>query len=625
MPSTEHHLQLHCLLLGLGDASKTPDWKTVRLAERIARFVLQDLNIFASSPNKLREPALTQESVSKEIEKVDFVLAEITETSPTIFFYLGLAKAQGRPIVTLREFRPDRQIEDDLFDRQADFNIPYEDSPDGEIELRRRLHETLASLAYSQDQENRVLLDKPLDGTEYVHWDRLSSAGHDNLVFDLLLREGLTELQWLEGTREIDLIGMRPMPVGYRPCLVSIGSGLVDEFQVSAWITDLEPVAEALTRLLASYPLAVNEKKKILLELAFFWSPVENAEADFHVEPKLLDKLKKPLWGLMEESLVLLPTIWNKRRLESWLRNEPIAQLLHIGDIDQDYRDPGSRFTLEELFRQYAAITRQKVERARKLEDTYGVDPGRQWQEQAYTVTHSIGNAVFAVETYLDCLHDMLDPAQFPDILDNVDSSLECIEKAKKHLFRFKQIARYDELDPEPVDLRPRLESSLGTAKAEGIRVELHVHDDEPVLANPDDLDELFDEIVANSLYWVRKSDEEPMISATVKRATLDALPPMLARTGNEFLWIRYRDSGPGVAHDIKERIFKLSFSESSTGMGYGLALVRKNIRRFGGEIVEDGLPGSGVQFDMFIPLAKDARKVSPSERTQPIPEIKLP
>ncbi|MEM8932287.1 MAG: ATP-binding protein, partial [Acidobacteriota bacterium] len=58
------------------------------------------------------------------------------------------------------------------------------------------------------------------------------------------------------------------------------------------------------------------------------------------------------------------------------------------------------------------------------------------------------------------------------------------------------------------------------------------------------------------------------------------------------------------VADDRKERIFELSFSTNPQGMGYGLALVRNNLRRFGGAVAETGLEGHGAQFDLYLPVA---------------------
>ena len=67
----------------------------------------------------------------------------------------------------------------------------------------------------------------------------------------------------------------------------------------------------------------------------------------------------------------------------------------------------------------------------------------------------------------------------------------------------------------------------------------------------------------------------------------------------------RFEDSGPGVPSELKERVFDLFYSTNPVGMGFGLAIVRKNVRDFGGDIVETGQAGQGARFDLFLPLAR--------------------
>ena len=55
---------------------------------------------------------------------------------------------------------------------------------------------------------------------------------------------------------------------------------------------------------------------------------------------------------------------------------------------------------------------------------------------------------------------------------------------------------------------------------------------------------------------------------------------------------------------ELKEKIFDLFFSQRPNGMGFGLATVAKYVRGFGGEIVETGTPGSGIQLDLFLPIS---------------------
>ncbi|GEM_PF-1332890 len=61
----------------------------------------------------------------------------------------------------------------------------------------------------------------------------------------------------------------------------------------------------------------------------------------------------------------------------------------------------------------------------------------------------------------------------------------------------------------------------------------------------------------------------------------------------------RYCDDGIGVSHDEKEKIFEEGYGKNS---GMGLFLVREILAITGMTIRENGVPGSGVQFEIIVP-----------------------
>jgi GAF domain-containing protein len=86
------------------------------------------------------------------------------------------------------------------------------------------------------------------------------------------------------------------------------------------------------------------------------------------------------------------------------------------------------------------------------------------------------------------------------------------------------------------------------------------------------------------------------------------ARPEELERCGlprdSPFAKLIYRDNGPGIAPDLKERIFEGSYSTAPDGTGLGLYIARHNATAHGGILRECGLHERGVLFEMYLPQA---------------------
>ncbi|MCA1223893.1 ATP-binding protein, partial [Streptomyces sp. 8L] len=70
-------------------------------------------------------------------------------------------------------------------------------------------------------------------------------------------------------------------------------------------------------------------------------------------------------------------------------------------------------------------------------------------------------------------------------------------------------------------------------------------------------------------------------------------------------LLLRVRDTGPGVAGDRVEEVFRRGWSTNGPGRGLGLALVRQAAHRAHGRVeVAEGDDG-GAEFTVRLPLAR--------------------
>jgi signal transduction histidine kinase len=65
---------------------------------------------------------------------------------------------------------------------------------------------------------------------------------------------------------------------------------------------------------------------------------------------------------------------------------------------------------------------------------------------------------------------------------------------------------------------------------------------------------------------------------------------------------IAVQDTGPGIALQEQERIFRAFWSQDGRGTGLGLAIARELATALGGRIDLDSAPGRGSRFEFVLP-----------------------
>ena len=72
---------------------------------------------------------------------------------------------------------------------------------------------------------------------------------------------------------------------------------------------------------------------------------------------------------------------------------------------------------------------------------------------------------------------------------------------------------------------------------------------------------------------------------------------------------ISIADTGPGIALEVRERIFDPLFSTKSFGVGLGLPLVQQILNRHGGGVDVHSEPGRGTEMILWLPLEAATRR----------------
>jgi len=154
----------------------------------------------------------------------------------------------------------------------------------------------------------------------------------------------------------------------------------------------------------------------------------------------------------------------------------------------------------------------------------------------------------------------------------------------------------------QPVQLEKlmceQLELLVGSAKARGITVETHIGPDlPPVLANPDQIRSLWNNLVSNAIKYNR---DEGHVTVTLVREA-DRLIASVA------------DTGIGIPKEAMTRLFSEFFradnakSVSRMGTGLGLSIVKEIVERAGGQITVESELDKGTTFHLWLPVYQPA------------------
>jgi two-component system sensor histidine kinase PilS (NtrC family) len=146
-----------------------------------------------------------------------------------------------------------------------------------------------------------------------------------------------------------------------------------------------------------------------------------------------------------------------------------------------------------------------------------------------------------------------------------------------------------------PVRLVPLIEDTVATARHGLTAVRIDVADviDVSVLVDADQL---------RQVLWNMIGNADAMIAGSGR----DGVVRLAARNDGDVVIINIDDNGPGVADDLRERVFEPFFTTRSDGNGLGLATCQQLMRQNGGAIGVENSPLGGARFSVRLPMQRE-------------------
>lgn len=227
------------------------------------------------------------------------------------------------------------------------------------------------------------------------------------------------------------------------------------------------------------------------------------------------------------------------------------------------------------------------------------------WGELSAKSAHMIGNRVFAIKGDLNELKYVLKThtveaswgSEAHQLLDSMEQGIYRLE----HILReFRDFVVATQLHLVECNLNQVVQESLNETFPKLSPVHLRICFDPQVSTlrcDPEKLKRAFSELIENALSF---QPEGGVLEVTTQFIGEQDM----AKTSPPQVQITFRDEGPGVPEEEKERIFTPFYTSRVKGMGLGLSIVKGIIEAHQGSIREIGRPGEGATFCICLPTS---------------------
>ena len=218
-------------------------------------------------------------------------------------------------------------------------------------------------------------------------------------------------------------------------------------------------------------------------------------------------------------------------------------------------------------------------------------------REVARQVAHEIKNPLAPIRAAVETLRRLRarsDPA-FDEYFDEATRTvLDEVARISSIVQEFTRFARFPAPSPAPMDLERATRDVVGLHAAAGIPIALHIDPVPTIVADKGQIVQVLTNLVQNAL--------QAVAGLPAPRVTV-----WLRRVDPNQVQISVRDNGPGVAPEMRERLFTPYATTKTEGTGLGLSIVERIVVEHGGEIAYSDAEGGGAEFTIRLPVAGPA------------------
>lgn len=224
------------------------------------------------------------------------------------------------------------------------------------------------------------------------------------------------------------------------------------------------------------------------------------------------------------------------------------------------------------------------------------------WSEMARRLAHEIKNPLTPIQLSAERLRHKLSRSLSEGDAEVLEKStrtiVQQVEAMKAMVNAFNDYARPAKIQPVPLDLGALVDEIVALyPSSSGVEFEVERETDlPPVLGDPIPLRQVLHNLIKNV--------QEAVGSEAPGRISIRLYRP---EEEERMVALDFRDNGPGIPAELRERLFEPYVTGKTRGTGLGLAIVKKIVEEHGGQIRIDADCRDGAGFVLTLPVAPEA------------------
>ncbi len=286
-------------------------------------------------------------------------------------------------------------------------------------------------------------------------------------------------------------------------------------------------------------------------------------------------------------------------------------RIIGIGRIVVGQRKDGSTFPMElavgevqlEGRREYTGFVRditQRTESERRLQavqsELVHVSRLTEMGQMAAGLAHELNQPLAAIGNYIAACQRLLERGKPEDAASAAQKAGDQVKRAGEIIRRLRDFVRRHDGEKREEQLAKVVEEATALAfagmKSLGASVDLRIAPEaSSAFIDKIQIQQVLVNLIRNALEAMSQSPRRELTIATAPRDV-------------NWVEIRVSDTGPGLAPEVRQKLFQPFISTKTGGMGVGLSICRSIVEAHGGDLIAGDNDGGGTTFSMTLPRA---------------------